>query len=1506
MYQVDVQVFNADGSAASTPLTIVPNLPNGVIHIEPEIAALEGGEFAVTWVEVTNADSQGTKQRSVLSQVFNSDGTIKVDSNGTPLAPNLVTIQTIATDIKSEITSLDDGNYIITWTEYNRTSLGYRAHVEAAIYDSDGQVVKSAFLLNGDVLDSRVSPAIVGLEDGRFIAIWRGGAPQGQSGDGDGMWARIFNNDGTVGTDQNGVVIAEFLINSIETGVQTINDIRPLNNGGFVVTWTSNDDLQDSDGNGVKVRFFDSDGQPQGVDPVSEDTTLMIEITDLLANDTGDGLSVSSVDGLSELGAAVTLNTDDGSIIYDPTSSVSIQALGDGQDVVDTFTYEITDSLGNTSQADVSIKVNGANEINLIAIDDYFQTHLNAGAVSLGDNLLQWPAGATSATLSDGRILTAWSDVPPEPASGIYPHSLKARILNADGTDSVTEFFADPNGVVAGIGSISAFALGTGGYGITWVELIGTSNSYNLKMKLFAADGSITKDSFITNTHPLNRGYESATTELSGGRIVVTWHELVFEDPGNGQVYDYDIFAKIFNADGTAALDEFGVEIPQIEVNTYGVRYQFNPEVTALENGEFAISWTTQNSPTDVNQRNISSQFFATDGSQKMAADGSVLGEIAVNEKDYFQQTASDLVTLNNGNALAVWQSYAIDDVTSNTISARIFDSYGDEIVSEFTVNELSTNGNGVPLASALANGRLVVVWGAYNVSDSGQPYTVIKGRIFNENGTIATDLAGNPIHEFTIIDDPDFNYTASSVTATKDGGFFVTWDGKEIGAVHGIYEAAQGHFFDKDGNEGIVNINDEDNEIIINEASLLQNDNVYDGSSLSISDVDLTSENGAALNLDVVSGEITYDPLLSPALQALAQGDTVVDTFDYTIENSNGETDTATVSIEITGVNDAPTLAADTGATDDITSIDINLATLGDDIDSDNDGSNLSYSVVSAPDDGTFTITGQTLSFDPGNAYQYIPVGETLDITVSIMATDAHGATAINDITITITGLDNRDKVKGNSADNSLSGGLDNDQIKGYAGDDILKGGEGDDQLYGHVWGADGDAADIDTAVYDGNYSDYLFSSEIYSHVNRVGDVERITVVDSFDGGFDGVDEGRDIMQNIDLLQFADQTVAVGSLQLSILGTLSSETLSGNSSDNHIYGFSGDDQLKGKVGNDFLRGGGGNDQLFGNTWGNRGDVADIDTAVYLGNISDYIFASYDYPDPANSGSFIKRYIVVDSSDGGADGINEGTDLLLDIDQLQFADGVISIDALPHTQGTSVNDNINGTSYDDHIDGLAGNDQIKGYDGNDVLAGGQGDDKLFGNIWGDSGSPSDTDTVIYDGNLADYSISSYIYTLRPAGNIERIVIEDDTSGGTDGVDEGRDELQDIDVIEFADQTLNVGAMRFGTDAADTIVGDGNDNFIVGKLGADAMSGGAGAGADTFHFTDLNDSIATDLDTISDFAQGEDLISLFELDVAFTDLLVTDDGTNTQVSINGTGFQLELDGVITLVDGDFIF
>ena len=155
----------------------------------------------------------------------------------------------------------------------------------------------------------------------------------------------------------------------------------------------------------------------------------------------------------------------------------------------------------------------------------------------------------------------------------------------------------------------------------------------------------------------------------------------------------------------------------------------------------------------------------------------------------------------------------------------------------------------------------------------------------------------------------------------------------------------------------------------------------------------------------------------------ALAAGQTVVQTFTYTVLQTNVDgtsSHTASFTVTITGTNDAPTVSAfsngsitEDAATPDLTttvSVDFSDVDLSD---------TLSYSAVKASgslggslvllnsDDSGATAAG-SVSYTysvPNSATQFLAAGQTASETFTISAADGHGGSVSQTVTVTITG---------------------------------------------------------------------------------------------------------------------------------------------------------------------------------------------------------------------------------------------------------------------------------------------------------------------------------------------------------------------------------------------------------------------------------------------------------------------------------------------------------------------
>lgn len=128
-------------------------------------------------------------------------------------------------------------------------------------------------------------------------------------------------------------------------------------------------------------------------------------------------------------------------------------------------------------------------------------------------------------------------------------------------------------------------------------------------------------------------------------------------------------------------------------------------------------------------------------------------------------------------------------------------------------------------------------------------------------------------------------------------------------------------------------------------------------------------------------------------------------------------------------------------------------------------------------------------------------------------------------------------------------------------------------------------------------------------------------------------------------------------------------------------------------------------------------------------------------------------------------------------------------------RGTPGNDVLIGSAADEHIQGFRGDDILFGGDGNDQLAGGIGNDRLEGGPGYDS----------YDGG--------------PGGDTLAFGVAD----GPAAVDLAASSVTSGGAFEFAQDVENLTGSVFG----DTLLGDDNDNRLVGGGGLDLLGGRLG-------------------------------------------------------------------------------
>jgi VCBS repeat-containing protein len=186
---------------------------------------------------------------------------------------------------------------------------------------------------------------------------------------------------------------------------------------------------------------------------------------------------------------------------------------------------------------------------------------------------------------------------------------------------------------------------------------------------------------------------------------------------------------------------------------------------------------------------------------------------------------------------------------------------------------------------------------------------------------------------------------------------------------------------------------------------NLLGNDSDADGDALTLVSLDMTGATGtASINPD---GTVSYTP--AAGAQALQAGQTMTDSFTYTVRDGALATSTATVTVTVMGAADAPTAANDAFTlAEDSGAVDVTGQLVGNDGDVDN-GDVLKVSAVQGVSDKGALVSVSAdgkVTYNPGSVFASLEDGQTATDSFTYTITDSTGLTSTATATVTITGV--------------------------------------------------------------------------------------------------------------------------------------------------------------------------------------------------------------------------------------------------------------------------------------------------------------------------------------------------------------------------------------------------------------------------------------------------------------------------------------------------------------------
>ncbi|MDZ7750539.1 MAG: Ig-like domain-containing protein [Gammaproteobacteria bacterium] len=802
------------------------------------------------------------------------------------------------------------------------------------------------------------------------------------------------------------------------------NDQFGALNGGETATDTFGYTV--SDGNGatdtasVTVTVTAANDGPTAQDDLAttnEDTVLTT--ANVLANDTdpdaSDVLFVSALDTTATQGL-VTSNGD-GTFNYDPNGQ--FESLAAGETTTDTFGYTVSDGNGGTDTATVTVTVTGVNDAP-VAADDAVATDENT---VLGGNLLADNGNGADSDPDVGDTLTI-SAVDGSGAAVGSPITLASGALltvNPDGT-----FAYDPNGQFE---SLAAGETATDTFGYTVSDGNGATDTATVTLTVTGVNDGPTaqddlattdEDTVLTTANVLaNDTDPDASDVLFVSALDTTATQGLVTSNGDG-TFNYDPNGQFESlAAGETSTDTFGYTVSDGNGGTDTATVTVT--VTGVNDAPVAADDAVATDENTVLGGNL-----LADNGNGADSDPDVGDTLTISAVDGSGAAVGSPITLASGALLTVnsdgtfaydpngqFESLAAGETATDTFGYTVSDGNGATDTDTATVTVTVTGVNDGPTAQ-------------------DDLATTDEDTVLTTANVLANDTDGDLLFVSAL----DTTATQGLVTSNGDGTFNYDSNGQFESLAAGETSTDTFGYTVSDGNGGtdtatvtvtVTGVNDApvaaddavatDENTVLGGNLLADNGNGADsdpdvGDTLTISAVDgsgaavgspITLASGALLTVNP-DGTFAYDP--NGQFESLAAGETATDTFGYTVSDGNGATDTATVTLTVTGVNDGPTAQDDLATTDEDTVLTTANVLAND---TDPDASDVLF--VSALDttatQGLVTSNGDgTFNYDPNGQFESLAAGETSTDTFGYTVSDGNGGTDTATVTVTVTGV--------------------------------------------------------------------------------------------------------------------------------------------------------------------------------------------------------------------------------------------------------------------------------------------------------------------------------------------------------------------------------------------------------------------------------------------------------------------------------------------------------------------
>jgi hypothetical protein len=381
----------------------------------------------------------------------------------------------------------------------------------------------------------------------------------------------------------------------------------------------------------------------------------------------------------------------------------------------------------------------------------------------------QGAAGTNDANLDvtglagGGYVVTWASDLQDGGSWGVY-----ARNYDAQGHSAGAEYRV--NTTTASLQWVpQTTGLTGGGYVIVWASASQDGDGYGVYAQRYNSAGVAQGSEFRVNVVTASdQGARAAgeeglsVTRLSDGGFAVSWYSTT---GGTG-----DVYARLYNADGTARTGEF-------QVNTYTTGWQWTPQTTVLANGQLLVTWASEGQ--DGSGNGLYGQRFDLTGAA-LGDEFIINTTVSGQQGNLFNGRAHDVVGLADGGWVATWYDSAKDG-SSGGIYMQRFDANGTMLGTETLVNSVTSGDQRSPTVVALVDGGYAISW-ASDAQD-GWGYGVYQ-KVYEANGL---ERQSRPSNDILVNSNTASDQFVPKNVALADGGHVVVWASNH-GGTYDVY----------------------------------------------------------------------------------------------------------------------------------------------------------------------------------------------------------------------------------------------------------------------------------------------------------------------------------------------------------------------------------------------------------------------------------------------------------------------------------------------------------------------------------------------------------------------------------------------------------------------------------------------------------------------------------------------------------------------------------------------